>query len=90
MAAPEKVTQNTTGSTSSPTQVTTHTHNIMNTDTKNNQQDENVGDRVNDDGDDSIASPKNLGLVCVGRHAESSSSGISGITDGTPPHPLAI
>ena len=87
MSAPSKVTQNTTGSTEATTKVTNHTHNSTDTDTKENYEDENGGERGNDDGDDSIASPDNLGLGCVIRNVEASSISLSRTTDETPPHP---
>ena len=87
MASPAQVTQNTTGSTASPTQVTTHTQNSTDTNTKNNYEDENGGERDDDDGDDSVDSPENLGLGCVIRHVETSSSILSGTTCRTLPRP---
>ena len=53
-------------------QVTTHTKNNADTDTKNNYEEENYLERVNDDGDDTIAPPKNLYLGYVSRHVEAS------------------
>ena len=61
----------------------------MDIDTKTNYEEEHGGEKGNNDRDDSIASPENLGLVCVSRHVEASIGRISGTTDKTPPHPPA-
>ena len=52
-------------------------------------QEENGGERGDDYGDDSIASPDNLGLGCMSRHAAAIISRLSRTTDETPPHPSA-
>ena len=59
----------------------------MDTETKDNYEDENGRERDDDDGYDYIASPKNLGLGCVSRHVEASSTSLSGTNDRTPTHP---
>ena len=87
MAETAQVAQNTTESTASPTEVTNHTHNSKDKETKNNYEDENGREIGDDDGYDSIASTKNLGLGCVSRHVEASSISLFWTTDGTPPLP---
>ena len=57
----------------------------MDTCTKNNYEEENGGERGDDVRDDTIASPKDLGLVCVSRKFQASISSISGTTEETPP-----
>ena len=84
-----QVTQNTMELTAPPAKVTTHTHNIMDTNTKKHYEYENGGERGDDDGYDSIALTENLGLGCASRYVESSSSSLPGKTDGTPPRPPA-
>ena len=59
----------------------------MYTETKNNYKEENGVERGDDDGDDTIASPENLGLGCVSIHVEASISSLSRTTDKTTPHP---
>ena len=86
MTSSAQVIQNTAESTSAPTQVTNHTYNSTGIDTKNNYKDKNCGDRGNDDGSYSFASPKNLCLGCVSIHVEAISSSLSGTNYGTPPH----
>ena len=61
----------------------------MDTDTKKNYEDENGGDIGDHDGGDSVASSENLGLGCVIRHVEASSSRLSGNIDITTPSPPA-
>ena len=81
MAYPAQVTLNTTESTASPTQVTTYIQNSTDTYTKNNYDDENGGERGDDDGDDNVSSPENLGLGCVSKHVEVIISRISETTE---------
>ena len=83
-----KQTHNNTGLTSDPTQVTigaTYTHNSMDTDTKTNWDEENSGEKGNCDGDDTIDSPKNLGLGCASRHVEAIIIILSVNTEEPPP-----
>ena len=96
MASPAQVTignkhtQNTKESTSSPKQVTicaANTHNSMDTNTRNNWEEDNGGGKGDDDGDDYIASTYNLGLVCASRHVEAIINSLSGNTDEPPPLP---
>ena len=62
----------------------------MDKETKNSYEEENGGERGDYDGDDTIASPDNLGLGCVSIHVEPSISKLSGTTDEPPPHLPAI
>ena len=50
-------------------------------------QEENGGERGDDYGDDSIASPDNLGWGCVSRYVEASISSLSGTNDKKNHHP---
>ena len=89
MSATAKFIHNTTESTESPTQVTTHTKNIMDTYTKNNYEEGNGVDRGDYDGYDTSSSPKDLSLDCGSRQVESSIRSLFGTTDDPPTHPLA-
>ena len=44
-------------------------------------EEKNGGEKVDDDGDGTIASTNNLGLVCVSRHVEASTSSLYGTAD---------
>ena len=90
MAETAQVAQNTTESTASPTEVTNHTHNSKDKETKNNYEDENGGEIGDDDGYDYIASPENLGLGSLSRHVEASIISLSCTTYKTAPHPPEI
>ena len=48
-----------------------------------------VGKKGDHDGDNAIASPRNLGLVCVSRHVEASIHILSGNTDEPSSRPPA-
>ena len=85
MADPEQVTLNTTESTASPTQVTTHINNSTDTYGKNNYEERNCGERGDDDGDDNISSPDNLGLGWASRHVKASISCIYETAEESPP-----
>ena len=70
MSTHAQVIQNTTELIAPPTQVTTHTQNSTDIDTKNSYQDENGGKRGDGGGDYSSSSPKNLVLGCASRNVE--------------------
>ena len=56
----------------------------MDTETKNNCEEKNGGEKGNDDGDDAIASTDHLSLVCVSRHVEEIINRLYRTTDETP------